>query len=791
MHFTNGYFKPHGAADYQGGIDDEATEMTFETVIRTTNGNGVLAYGLDNKPQQAVFRNAIYLKDGKVSIEWNRLDGGSPFSLTGFKNVADGKWHHIVVTMGTGNFKEMDNGLRIYVDGKLDVRRRIEVAPEIWATPDSYFGMPDAWRNVTPLFPWQSNFNGDVMEVIFRDEADITADTAQSLFYDVFGIVPIKAGVATAWAEAPNAVAKGNRKRALVLYTKWNGAGNSNDPRAGYERNAPSGLDFIIPDEFDHQIELGRVFEPGEAPYLMLQDYRVVAMPIMREDALGNTGPYRDVVTDLPRLIDLQQDLDFESYDLIVFRNWPDEGADQEVFKSRGYGNDAIENFLASVRKAVVEGKSLEVTNPNLASRLGLISGAEVVPMAYERKFGGESDLRGAMVNPWDADKAGNTYLDLHANNWHRVTANVHNLTDLNGEHITEAYMTYNSGTNGEVPTTWGYKLSDTPLGIGTELLDPVSFWIRKITFEQSSSNASTPVWDKKVWAIKPNGLVTGTPLYKFNATMFNGNAPVANPYAEYIGAAVVEPGDSWNGQRIAGKVFINLAEYPFYAVDQFGQMTRQIVPPNSEIIDVNKREDAAKREWDYTYNRMTSLAVGGTTVDQNKGSLTAILNPDGTYTFKQSGSGGLVGISEYESYPTESVIVPTWAQRGLVWLGATEEVGSGDHVERPTASTATGSMPQATVNAQKSVTIAAQATSAVGVLVAPAEAHDPDVTVIALPADASGYMTGYGKTISVAPFEAFGELVDNFDLISAAGEQVVVYLHYTDAEVYLKEENN
>jgi hypothetical protein len=49
--------------------------------------------------------------------------------------------------------------------------------------------------------------------------------------------------------------------------------------------------------------------------------------------------------------------------------------------------------------------------------------------------------------------------------------------------------------------------------------------------------------------------------------------------------------------------------------------------------------------------------------------------------------------------------------------------------------------------------------------------------------------MTGYGKTIAVAPFEATAELVDNFDLINAAGEQVVLYLHYVDAEVYLKED--
>jgi hypothetical protein len=97
--------------------------------------------------------------------------------------------------------------------------------------------------------------------------------------------------------------------------------------------------------------------------------------------------------------------------------------------------------------------------------------------------------------------------------------------------------------------------------------------------------------------------------------------------------------------------------------------------------------------------------------------------------------------------------------------------------------------MPEAVVRAEKSVVVNAQAAIANGQMVSPDEVVEPDVTVFALPAYASGVMTGYGKTIAVAPFEGSGVLVDNFDLISASGEQVVLYLHRVqEVELFIKE---
>jgi hypothetical protein len=785
-HFENGYFSPvvGSTVDSQGALDSETARFAFEIVLKTTDQNGVIAYGLDNRPFAAIFRNAIYLKDGKVSIEWNRLDGGpTPLSLTGFKNVADGEWHHIVVAYSDGHTRELDNGIRIYIDGQLDVRRRTALIPDVWATPDSYMGMPEAWRLVTPLYPWQDNLTGDVMEVVFRRDADMVQDQFIELYYDAFGIIPVRVTPATATGLMPNAVGEGNTKNALVLYVKWSGGGLERSTLIGDERNAPSSASTSIPDEFDHQIIIGG----GEASTVDIGGFRVNSVSIMREDSNSDAGPYRDPITDLPRLINLQEDLDLSNYDVIAFRNWPDEGADQVVFSGRGYTNDAVEDFLASVRQAVVDGMGLEVTNINLASRLGLITSAQAIPMLYDRdSSGGETDYRAYAVNPWG--ESGSVGLDVHANNWHRVTAQVQYLTDADSEYISDLYLTHNSGTNGEVNNRWGYKLTEGPLTIGTELFDTAVFWNRIRTFINGGVQPAIGTWDRYVWAVTPSGLAVGTPVYKFGNTMWTGNTEVDNPYKEYIGGAVVQPGDNWNGQNVAGKVFMNFAEIPYYAMDM-GTLVRQIVPPNEEITNPLQQETTAMREWDYSYTRVENTAIASGGAVNGQANIILVQNPDGSVSYEVKSGGALVGINEFERWPTEVVLALSWAQRGWAWLANVESVPSGSVVIRPTPATATATAPAPVTVAEQYVTVTVTPAQAVGVMLSPDEAADADVTVFAFPAEGSGTMTGYGKTIAVDPFIGSGEMVDNFDLISASGEQVVLYLHaLTEVELYLKE---
>lgn len=793
IHMENGYFRPRSSrqmagdsrwTDSQGGVHSISGEFTFEVVMRTTDQNGIIAYGLDNYFQAPAFRNAIYLKNGKVTVNSGRVDIGDMSETQGFKNVADGQWHHIVVTQGYGNPKTLDNGFRVYIDGKLDIRRTAS-GGSLWATPDSYFGMPQAWRDITPFYPWVDNLTADVMEVVVRVNQGITQDTAIELFYAATGVYPIRVEAATASGVMPDAKGKGNQKRVLVLYTDRITVG-STAHLIGDERNSRSSWDTKIPDEFDHDIQIGRIYEPGESPWIDLAGFRVVAVPIMREEGNPLAGPYRDVVTDLPRLINLQDDIDLDEIDVIMFRNWPDEGAELEVFANRGYEPSAIDDFLASVKQAVVDGKGLEVTNINLAFRLGLIGGAQPIPMLYDKKTGsfGERDLRGDAVSPFPA--GGEIMLDLHANNWHRVTAQVPNLTDIDSEYIAEVFSTYNDGLDGRVTNNWGYKLEQGPLAIGMEIMDPVVFWNRIKTFIQEGAETEW-VWDKYVWAVTPNGLLAGTAVYKFNNKMWSGNTEVDNPYKDFIGAAVVQPGDVWGGVRIAGKVFMNFAEAPI-AATRTGAMTRQIVPANSQLPNPNDHETEEMREWDYSYTRILYSATGGAGANQQ---FELVQGTDGSLTYRITGgrNGAVVGVNITEKYETEQVLVLSWAMRGLAWLANTESAPVGSVIIRPTAITATGSFPEPAVLAQRDATVNAEAAIALSVLVNPAEVEDPDVTIYPFPATGTGVMTGYGKTITVEPFEGSGELVDNFELVAAKGEQAVVFLHgLNEVELYLME---
>lgn len=811
FHFDNGYIRrrwlyenpnlENESERTQSRWDDaDTTDFTFEVVLRTTQKDGVLAYAIDrSNPTVSVspfgvpyFRNAITLKGGRVSLMFNiaySTQGNSPWEFTGIKDVADGQWHHVVIAVNGGGEYSLTNGLRIYVDGKLDrriARRSGAGVPGLFAVPDSFFGVPDAWRSGDGTNPFQmpANFIGDVMEVVYRRDAGYDPDTIEKLYYAAMGYYPIEAGAATGTGEMFDASGKGNRKRLLVLYTITgqpqgiNAFGN-----IGMERESRTGLDINIPDEFDHGIAIGQFGTQEIAGFI------VRAVPIMHEESYvvedGAAHPYRDTVTDLPRLLNLQEDLDLEDYDVIAFRNWPDEGVEQEIFTRRGYTNAAVEDFLASVKQAVVDGISLEVTNPNLASRLGLISSAAPIPTLYEKANGNEFDRYSTDIDPWGLGK----YMDTHANNIHRVVSTVEGLTDLaDVEHMTELILTYNDGTNGEVNNKWAYKLSTGPLTIGMEIQDRVQFW-NKIFNYTDTGPAGSAQWNNHVWAITPDGLRVGTPLYRFANNIWVGNQLVPNPYRDYIGAAVVQPGDVWGGQQIAGKVFLNFAEAPMSSLN-VGTLPRQLVPANEGISNPLDWEDANKREWDYSYGRVQTIS-GATNLGLDQRNDTIITQlPDGSVSISYKRSGSLIGIEEYEKYPTEAVLVPTWAMRGWAWLAAQERAPEGSAVQRTVAATGEASMPHPTVRVEKNSAAVVEPALANGSMRNPEEVLDPDVQVMAFPATGFGSITGYGKTLSVDPFEGSGDLVDNFDQIAGGGEQVVVYLfNQNEINLYLLED--
>jgi hypothetical protein len=53
---------------------------------------------------------------------------------------------------------------------------------------------------------------------------------------------------------------------------------------------------------------------------------------------------------------------------------------------------------------------------------------------------------------------------------------------------------------------------------------------------------------------------------------------------------------------------------------------------------------------------------------------------------------------------------------------------------------------------------------------------------------EGSGMVTGYNKSIEIAPMEGSGVLVDNFNLVFAGGEQVILVIHNVEAILTIEE---
>jgi hypothetical protein len=135
---------------------------------------------------------------------------------------------------------------------------------------------------------------------------------------------------------------------------------------------------------------------------------------------------------------------------------------------------------------------------------------------------------------------------------------------------------------------------------------------------------------------------------------------------------------------------------------------------------------------------------------------------------------------------------VPRWdmTRRGLWWVGRGEKAVEGEKRVAAAPMTATAAMPEPTVVAQRDAGYVAEPMRALAQMPRVAESTVGDVEIRTLPWTASATWTGFSRVISAEPMLASAELVENFDMVHATGEQVVLTLHGVDATLYLKEED-
>jgi hypothetical protein len=567
-----------------------AADFTFEAMIKTTKSNQVLFAGTNTSIYNTQ-RTAIILRDGKLALTnpKDRREGSVSandqlLAFTGFKNIADGQWHHIIIQNKKGRNQ-------FWIDGQLDIQR---YGNDMYVINTVGYNSPElnSYSDFTI-----SAFGLNLSALVEQSEINLN-------YLAAINVVPVKAGVATASVTFGTGTrGKGNRARALMLYF-WptfkadSGyyVGQYNNPFAPVGVNDTEGKDVGDGGDFDYDTFYGLstyltestqqffdwdVFPLPVQRFYAGDTYRGDRNPLLKDTVKIGSGPqgdtYKDDVTDNYRYLDLMKDVyELDQYDAIFFRNYPDQSSEQDKqgLNSKTevdeYFNlqekELFKKFLESLREAIdTYGISLFITNPQLAVDLGIIEAATPVPLLRNNgKFnaGEYSDNRapvltgrvnnvGIPIDPVNEYGAG--WDDTFFNDRHRVINTLEYLTDDNAFIWTD-YAFYNNADefNYGGPDRYYAQYQNRPNGL-------------QVGDEFVFADSGNPRFRLAYQAIKPEHLKAGIPITALGAKIheqnFDSYTEGTNPYKDYITTVALPAGTNLNGKLTGGKIFVSFSE--------------------------------------------------------------------------------------------------------------------------------------------------------------------------------------------------------------------------------------
>jgi hypothetical protein len=434
-----------------GGMD-----VTIELSLKTTDLDGTLITGGATTRQSssspdtlgtAYAFSEVKLVNGNIVL----FNGSSTWTVR--KNVADGQWHHIVISvpaadLGADTSFSVSSGDAAFVsiDG-VTQWKRFEVALDgRYLLPEAIMARGGNWYPAGP-----SNFlAGEISNLIFRLNYAVDESTAQSLYYEWSNTVVTKAEPAVISLSVPAPYkATGNIKRILALYGLSYGLQRTGDEITGYTRdgwgnyrsifagyliqntNGISNLDGPI----SYDSNMTRMRYHTVKPF-RLEGYMVYPMAIMKQ--AGSEGPYSadglengeyldpntrlymDDRTGLPRFVDLKKDLAQEigGFDVLTVVNYPavrpddgpeNNGQNADSLREPRQHNMGLSNSQwAAARDALrdsimeaayEEGVSLWMNEPEFAVHCGFANG-------YDKH---ETDARVEFYGPGNIDATGYT----------------------------------------------------------------------------------------------------------------------------------------------------------------------------------------------------------------------------------------------------------------------------------------------------------------------------------------------------------------------------------------------
>jgi hypothetical protein len=815
---------------------------SLEFTFKSTKSNQVIAQSLQRSfigSQSAT--GSIGLVDGKLfATRVTQEIGGSrifahpdntnlvstPSRIStayGNKRIDDGAWHHIIVQHG------FDGRVQFWIDGELDIQ----------FFGDSIYGRggrlrPYIFGSNHTNSRWQSDFETSAWSydaAFFVESDQIIEHYTASIKYE-----PVAAEVATASAEMPEPVVAGNRPRALMLYFWPTSTGQAtNLSYANFtSTESPTELETIDYYTAPPQQYQGWDVFPVDVTGRYVSDLvkpEAYGIENIQLTTLGGTvdifaapqqtlkinkrRTFRDALTDAPRYIDLINDIDLSKFDMIMFKNYPNDPAEKDSFTGTEVVDEyfnlresaIFEEFVKSLRAAVDTGLSLMVANAQLALDLKIVDRVETVP-DMDDNFGqgdysdtysptqmfGVPEAEDLPTPPQYKEPLG--WQDSWKNNRTRIVNTYSGITDY--ESLIKTQQAFWQSTD---ELRWGgpdrpfarYENKNS-LSVGDE-------FVISTTGKNGDNNRqgylATPFENVKA----------GKVITAFANTLRRGLDEIENPYKNYAQSIILEPGDVLDGRQVGGKIYVNFTEEinkceesgPLELISDFWVNYAY----DNGIIPLELKDELLAAEYNqdttpyWSLNGMNLLQqtgsefvldtdVGRRGLQKEEVKLRKV-NKDGGISFKQIAPGSVFFSSTYSwRYPMASVEIPSMPTRGFRWL-SNREVLEGT-VIRPEAFTAIAEMPNALGIPDRETDFNAQAMVATA-LIEETQFSSGERKVNSLPMIATATIVKPGSTIGVEPMVANVGMFANSRSNVASEDQVTVYLIHVDPILYIRED--
>ena len=842
-----------------GNLGAGDKDFTFETMIKTTKSNQVLFVG-ENENTYNFQRTGVILRDGKLALTYSKdRRAGSvsandqELAFTGFKNIADGQWHHIIIQNRQTGVDGSGARLQFWIDGQLDVQR---YGNEMYVI--NRIGYNSSEANSYSDFTI-SAFGLGLSAMVEENEINLN-------YLAAINVVPVKAGVATASATAtPNTKGRGNRGRALMLYF-W----PTQNSTIGYYKDRtgpPTGLN-VVGNNY-HSYDQGGYGNDPDTFYQLttytnrganqFYDWDIWPVPVVKlfegdnwvgeshpilKDGITKSGTdkgtvYVDPVTDNERYLNLMTDFkDLSQFDMICFRNYPDQSGEQDKYGVNAKGivdeyfnlldKNLFAEFLKSLRDAVDTGISLLITNPQLAVDMGFIDTYHAVSDLTDSGNAGLSDpyvpvkLNDPLATGTPQLNINYTtnlnsaeddvYLDAYRNNYHQVVNTLYDLTD-DAAFIWTDEIKYVADQSefGELDRYWSHVEYSDELKVGDKFLI-----------------STAPTLYQSYFAAPLDAVRAGKVITKFADTYRFGLVERVNPYRNYATSIAVEPGTVVAGKQIGAKVFISFTDV--VGIQQIGRVIGDGQGESVEqkqvslttdywinyaysvgLLTVEERDDLLLESYDRLPASAAREAVKYWTLNGQDivGTLSAYGDNEelGVDTSEQAkkqkvlkrtrkgkakkaiGAGALPNFMILWGWSKRqiSVPVPSINLRGLWWLSERLEYADGVPL-RPEAFESDAFMPQPVITGFKTATVPAQPGLAVGAMIE-TNLRSAGTTIAVLPLTATALFVEKGTFVPAEPATAAATLAQDIRTTTFESDQVVLYLVHVDPILYLRED--